>query len=67
MVSSNTINPNSSSNPESRRNGEEHVEFVESLEKNLQRSYENTRVFKDKWTCHFLWVEIVVGEDGLVA
>jgi hypothetical protein len=66
-ASSNTISPSSSSNHESRINGKENVEFVEPLEKNPRRSYENTRVFQDTWACPFLWVEIVVGEDGLVA
>jgi len=49
------------------RNGKEPFEFVEPFEKKPQRSYEKTRVFQDTWACHFPWVEIVVGEDGLVA
>jgi hypothetical protein len=67
VASSNTISHSSRSNLESRRNGKEHVEFVEPLEKKSHRSYEKTRVFQDTWACHFPWVELVVGEDGLVA
>ncbi len=67
VASNNTISPSWSSNPESRRNGKEHVEFVEPLEKKPQRSYEKTHVFQDMWAYHFPWVKIVVGEDGLVA
>jgi len=48
-------------------NGKETFEFVKPFEKKPQRSYEKTRVFQDMWDRHFPWVEIVVGEDGLVA
>jgi hypothetical protein len=34
-ASSSTISPNSSSNTKSRKNGKEHVKFVEPLEKKL--------------------------------
>ncbi len=57
----------SSSNCESKRNGKELVEFVEPLEKKLQRPYDYIHVFQDTWACCFPWAEIVVGEDGLVA
>jgi hypothetical protein len=64
---SSTISPSSSSNPKSRKNGKEHVEFVEPLEKKPRKSYEKTHVFQDTWACCFPWVEIVVREDGLAA
>ncbi len=67
MISSSTTSLSSNNNPKSRRNGKEHVEFVEPLEKKSQRSYEKTCVFQDTWACCFPWVETVVGEDGLVA
>jgi len=67
VTSSGTISPSSSSNPESRINGKEHVEFIEPLEKKPRRFYEKTRVFQDTWACRFPWVEANVGEDGLVA
>jgi hypothetical protein len=65
-TSSNTISLNSSSNPESKKNGKEPVEYVEPLEKQPRRSYEKTHVFQDTWTCRFPWAKTLVGEDGLV-
>jgi len=66
-TSNSTISLGSNNIHESMRNGKEPFEFVEPFEKKPKRSYEKTRVFQDTWACHFPWVEIVVGEDGLVA
>jgi len=67
VASSSTISLSSSSNPESKRNGKEPIEFVELLEKKLRRFYEKTCVFQDTWAYHFPWAKAIVGEDGLVA
>jgi len=67
VASSNTISPSSSSNLESKRNGNKPVEFVEHLEKKPQKFYEKIHVFQDTWACHFTWAKAIVGEDGLVA
>jgi hypothetical protein len=31
------------------------------------RFYEKSRVFKNMWVCHFLWAELIIGDDGLVS
>jgi hypothetical protein len=67
VIFNSLISPSSSSNPKSRRNGKELVEFVEHFEKKLQRSYEKTHVFQDTWAYCFPCAEVIVGEDGLVA
>jgi hypothetical protein len=67
VASSSTISPSSSSNPESKRNGKELVEFVEPFEKKSRRFYEKTCVFQETWACCFPWAKAIVGEDGLVA
>jgi len=64
---SSTIRPSSNSNPESRRNGKEPIEFVKPLEKKPQRSYEKIHVFQDIWAYCFPSAEVVIGEDGLGA
>ncbi len=53
VASSSTISPSSSSNPESKRNGKELVEFVEPFEKKSRRFYEKTCVFQETWACCF--------------
>ncbi len=67
MTSSKTISLSSSRIPKISKNGKEHVEFVKPFEKKLQRFYKKTHAFQNMWACCFPWVEIVVGEDGLVA
>ncbi len=46
MASISTISPSSSSNPESKRNGKEFVEFVEPLEKNSKEFMKRLVCFK---------------------
>jgi hypothetical protein len=40
--------------------------YFELLENKVIKSYEKSRVFQDMWVCWLSWVELVIGEDGLV-
>ncbi len=67
VASISIISLSSSSNPKSKRNGKEHVEFVKPLKKKPRIFYEKTCVFQDTWAYCFPWAKAIVGEDGLVA
>jgi len=54
------------SNNLDKKDGKEHFDVFEPLEKKPKRSYKKTCVFQDTWACHFPWAKSIVGGNGLV-
>jgi hypothetical protein len=49
------------SNNLDKKDGKEHFDVFEPLEKKPKRSYKKTCVFQNTWACHFPWQSLLLG------